>query len=190
MVSIALSAPVSSAIPCILLPTLLHLSYSNLISSILFGLTLLAVAPMYIVWAIERRLDIGIDVPDRNTRLLLFPVAMTCQILSVVAFVIMHIGDMIAFSALCLTVTAAIFLLNLRFKASIHAAALAGSITALALTFGPLVLPAYLFLVPVVWSRRKLRVHRLGELLVGALVGLLLGALLYRLPDLWMVIKF
>ena len=176
--------------PCILLPMFLHLSYSSLISSILFGLTLLAVAPICIVWVIEKRRDISIDVPDRNTRLFLFPVAIACQVLSVVAFVLTHIGDMVAFSVLCLTVTASIFLLNLRFKASIHAAALAGSVTALALTFGPLVVPAYLFLVPVVWSRRKLRVHHFGELLVGALVGLFLGALLYRLPDLWVVIRF
>jgi membrane-associated phospholipid phosphatase len=96
---------------------------------------------------------------------------------------------MVAFSALCLLVTFAIFLLNLRFKASIHAAALAGSITALVSTFGVPVLPAYLLIIPVIWSRRKLRVHVITDLLVGALIGLLLGFAVYNFHNLITVIK-
>ncbi len=87
---------------------------------------------------------------------------------------------MTVFSLLCLIITLVIFVMNFWVKASIHSAALAGSITALVISFGSVLLPAYLLLLIVVWSRRDLRIHTLSELILGALVGLFAGVGIYH----------
>jgi membrane-associated phospholipid phosphatase len=152
------------------------------IMTVLSGLFLLTIAPIALVLLLSRARKFDINMPDRKSRLAVFPLAIVCQISAVVVFTHLAIQSMVTFAALCLMVTLVVFLLNFRYKASIHAAALTGSITALVATFGAIVIPAYLFLIPVIWSRRSLRVHDFSELTAGTLIGLTIGLFVYRVP--------
>jgi hypothetical protein len=175
---VALSQPVSAAIPSIIFPELSH--HANASLFVLYGIVLLAVVPMATVCVFTSRRKLNINVPDRKTRLILFPAAIISQTFSLILFMNLGVVDMTAFSLLCLIVTLVIFAMNFWAKASIHSAALAGSITALVFTFGSVFLPAYLLLLIVVWSRRDLRIHTLSELIMGALVGLSVAVGIYR----------
>jgi hypothetical protein len=126
-----------------------------------------------------RKFDI--DVPDRESRLTLFPLAIVCQTFSVALFFYLRIPSMLTYSILSLLVTSSMFLLNFRFKASIHSAALAGSTTTLVSYFGALALLVYLLLIPVMCARKNLQVHNMSELLVGTLIGVIIGSILYHI---------
>jgi hypothetical protein len=179
-VSVALSAPVSSAIPCILFLGTASLAPPMMLLSVFSALVLLAIAPISFVWLIAKKQGTDINIPDRTSRLYLFPLAILCQMLAVTVFTQLAIQSIVTFATLCLLVTIAVFLLSLRFKVSIHAAALSGAITAVVSSFGVFALPAYLLLVPVIWSRRSLRVHGIWELLAGAVIGVVLGLFIYH----------
>ena len=56
-------------------------------------------------------------------------------------------------------------------KISIHCAVASGSVTILAVTFGPLVLPAYALVALLAWSRVALGDHSVWQVIAGAVVG-------------------
>jgi len=179
-VSTAFSAPVSSTLTSILLLQMLPHPPPSAFLDIWAGLLLLGVVPISMVLLASRLCGFDINVPNRNVRLYLLPFAVICQILAVFIFAHSGIQDMVTFSMLCLAVTVAVSLLSLRLKVSIHAAALAGSITAVVELFGVFAVPLYLLLIPVFWSRRRLGVHGIRELLVGTFVGIGFGLLVYH----------
>jgi membrane-associated phospholipid phosphatase len=81
-----------------------------------------------------------------------------------------------------------IFLVNLRWKISVHAMGVAGPTTVLLFVFGLWGVLLGLLLPPVIWSRVYLKKHTVAQALVGALAGFVLGAsglllvLVYRVP--------
>lgn len=59
-------------------------------------------------------------------------------------------------------------------KISIHAATLAGSLTMLTALYGVAMLPAFVLLVLVSWSRVMLRRHTIAQVIAGSLVSVVL----------------
>ncbi len=72
-------------------------------------------------------------------------------------------------------------LITLWWKISIHASTLAGTLTMLAAIYGAIVLPAFMLLVLVSWSRVALRRHTLAQVIVGSLLGIILSAIVIKL---------
>jgi hypothetical protein len=70
-------------------------------------------------------------------------------------------------------------------KISIHCAVASGSVAILALSFGPLVLPAYALVGLLGWSRVALRDHTVAQALAGAVLGAGAAALAYAALVLW-----
>jgi membrane-associated phospholipid phosphatase len=66
-------------------------------------------------------------------------------------------------------------------KISIHCAVAAGSVTILALLFGPRLLPAYLLVALTAWSRVKLEDHTAAQVIAGSLLGVAAAAVTYAL---------
>ena len=56
-------------------------------------------------------------------------------------------------------------------KISIHCAVASGSVTILALLFGPLVLPGYGLVALLGWSRVALKDHSVAQVVVGSVLG-------------------
>lgn len=78
-----------------------------------------------------------------------------------------------------------IFLVNLRWKISIHAMGVAGPTTVLLYVFGAWGVLLGLLLPPVIWSRVYLKKHTVAQALAGALAGFVLGAF-----GLWLVLIY
>ncbi len=64
-------------------------------------------------------------------------------------------------------------------KISIHCAVASGSVVILALSFGPLVWPAYALVVLLAWARATLRDHTVAQVIAGSVLGALAAALAY-----------
>ncbi len=59
-------------------------------------------------------------------------------------------------------------------KISVHAATLAGIVTMLVALYGVIMLPAFVLLVLVNWSRVALRRHTVAQVVMGSLVSIVL----------------
>jgi membrane-associated phospholipid phosphatase len=70
-------------------------------------------------------------------------------------------------------------------KISIHCAVASGSVAILALSFGPLVLPAYALVALLGWSRVVLKDHTVAQAVAGAVLGAGAAALAYAALVLW-----
>ena len=75
-----------------------------------------------------------------------------------------YIGCMLASVALLAAIT-------LVWKVSIHCAVAAGSVTIMALLFGPWLVPAYLLVALTAWSRVALKDHSTAQVIAGSLLG-------------------
>jgi len=64
-------------------------------------------------------------------------------------------------------------------KISIHCAVASGSVTILALAFGPLVLPAYVLVALLGWSRVAVKDHNVAQVVAGSLLGAAAAAAAY-----------
>jgi membrane-associated phospholipid phosphatase len=82
----------------------------------------------------------------------------------------------LAFMLASVAVLAAITLV---WKISIHCAVASGSVAILAFTFGLLVLPGYLLVVLLCWSRVVLGDHTVLQVVAGSVLGALAAALAY-----------
>ena len=70
-------------------------------------------------------------------------------------------------------------------KISIHCAVASGSVAILALSFGPLVLPSYVLVALLGWSRVALKDHTVAQVVAGSVLGAGAGALAYAALVLW-----
>ena len=70
-------------------------------------------------------------------------------------------------------------------KISIHCAVASGSVTILALLYGPAVLTAYVLVALLGWSRVVLEDHTVAQVVVGSVLGAAAAALAYAALVLW-----
>jgi membrane-associated phospholipid phosphatase len=70
-------------------------------------------------------------------------------------------------------------------KISIHCAVASGSVTVLALSFGPVVLPAYALVALLGWSRVAVKDHSVAQVVAGAVLGAGAAVLAYAVLVLW-----
>ena len=146
-----------------------------------------AIVPLciLIVWA-RRTNAHDMDVPartDRNLPLLLATVSyfVGTAVLLIIRAPLLSTAVMFGYFA----GTLFIFLVNLRWKISIHTMGIAGPTTVLVYVFGYWGALLGLLLPPVIWSRVYLKKHTLAQALAGAFVGFLLTAF-----ALWLVFTY
>jgi membrane-associated phospholipid phosphatase len=75
-------------------------------------------------------------------------------------------------------------LITLWWKISIHASSLAGAVTLLTAMYGLMMLPLFVLLVLVSWSRVVLRRHTVAQVTMGAALSILLTVLMLKLRGL------
>jgi membrane-associated phospholipid phosphatase len=66
-------------------------------------------------------------------------------------------------------------------KISIHCAVAAGSVTILALLFGPWLTPAYLLVALTAWSRVVVKDHTAAQVIAGSLLGVAAAVVTYAI---------
>ncbi len=86
-------------------------------------------------------------------------------------------------TALILTAISAVFMMvtTLWWKISIHASSIAGAATMLTALYGMVLLPSFLLLILVSWSRVVLRRHTVAQVVAGSLLSIALSLLVLKL---------
>ena len=80
-------------------------------------------------------------------------------------------GELTGYVGCMLASVAVLAAITTLWKISIHCAVASGSVTILALLFGPWVTPAYLLVALTAWSRVVVKDHTLAQVIGGSLLG-------------------
>lgn len=172
-VSLLCSAPATAAILSILMAKFSPIGIGSLssIQAAMLGIAFLSVVPTLTALYFYRKGVVDIEVSERKKRTPIYAVAIGSQILAAFVFYVLAAKIMYVLSIAYVAVTVAILLINTQWKVSAHTAGVTGPATALYMVFGPSALPAFLFLIPVITLRLKLKAHSVWQLVGGAIVS-------------------
>jgi membrane-associated phospholipid phosphatase len=176
-------SPVTVSLPAILLVALYHQEPSSLFFAAI-AVLFLSIGPMlYIVVGVSLGKFSDIDVSIRSQRLGPFIFGITS---SLIGFFILQYNNapknietvLLAAS----TIGFILMIITFWWKISMHASALSGTITFLAILYGKFALPAFLLVFLVGWSRVVLKRHTAAQVTMGAVLTaiLTLGVLALR----------
>jgi len=174
-------APVTISGPLVVLVALYHTV--NLMSALVYAcvtLFFLSFGPLvYILLGVRlgKLSDIGLTQRAERTGPFLFSIASISLGLAILIYI--HGPKNLETVLICTGVSAVILMVTtLRWKISVHASSLAGAATMLTALYGIIVLPTFLLLVIVSWSRVVLRRHTVAQVVVGSLVGIALTTII------------
>jgi membrane-associated phospholipid phosphatase len=171
-------SPITVSIPFTIVVALYHAR--NIISSLAFAgaaLLFMSVGPMlYILAGVRTGKFTDLDVSLRSQRSGPYAFSIISTAIGLVILSFFHepkdlqtvMLAVIASGMLMMTIT-------LWWKISLHASTLAGAVTMLTAFYGKVMLPAYLLVVLVCWSRVVLHRHTTAQVIAGALVSILLA---------------
>jgi membrane-associated phospholipid phosphatase len=123
-----------------------------------------------------------LDVVNKEQRFIPLVVGVMGYFIGVVLLYFLNAPNLATVLMLCYAlVTAAILIITPYWKISIHSCGVVGPSMALAVGFWPYGLLYFLLLPPVIWSRYVLQKHTPLQLLMGAVVGFVITAVLFIL---------
>ncbi len=134
----------------------------------LFFISILPVLPILILFK-EKGIDIFVE--NKEERPFFFTIAMLCFLFSFLTFSYLDIYYLKLLSLCYLIVTFTIFIINIKWKISVHTSAIAGPVTFLVYFFGYYYSFFYLLLLPAIWSRLKTNSHTPAQLIAGIFVS-------------------
>jgi membrane-associated phospholipid phosphatase len=170
-------APVTISIPAVLLVA--FYDAQSLASALFYTsvtLFFLSFGPMlYIIIGVRLGKVSDVDVSRRKERIGPFLFGLASVLAGLVTLVLIKAPKNLQ-TLLIITAVSCIVMLviTLWWKISIHASSLAGTLTFLTALYGVIVLPAFLLVVLVSWSRVVLRRHTVAQVVAGALVSITL----------------
>ena len=172
-------APSTISLPFVLLVSLSH--SRSTISALLFAcLTLffLTLGPMvYILIGVRKGWLSDVDVSRRIERPGPFLFGITSVALGFVFLRYVNAPKNLETLLLITTISGVIMLIvTLWWKISIHASSMAGVATMLTALYGAIMLPTFLLLILVSWSRVVLRRHTTAQVIAGSLLSIALSA--------------
>lgn len=140
-------------------------------SAVALGVLFISVFPVTAVVYHAWRGNVDLNVSSREKRPLFFVPALLSYVAASVLFWFFSLRPLYIVSVCYVAVTSATFAFTLRWKISIHTAAVAGPITLLAFSFGPVMLPLYLLVAALFWARVHLGAHSATQAAMGVLVS-------------------
>jgi membrane-associated phospholipid phosphatase len=170
-------APVTISVPGVLLVALYNAR--SLASALFYACVtffFLSFGPMlYIIIGVRLGKFSDVDVSRRKERIGPFLFGLASVLAGLVTLVLIKAPKNLQ-TLLIITAVSCIVMLviTLWWKISIHASSLAGMVTFLTALYGVIVLPAFLLVVLVSWSRVVLRRHTVAQVVAGALVSITL----------------
>ena len=179
-ISNALS-PLVVSLPFVFLVALYHAQ--NVLTALLYALVILfflSFGPMiYILVGVRMGKFTDSDVSMRSQRVGPFLFGITSALIGLATLFFTH-GPKNLQTLLLVTVVSGLVMMivTLWWKISIHASSLAAAATLLTALYGSVVLPAFVLLLAVCWSRVVLRRHTLGQVVAGSLLSIALTLLI------------
>ena len=170
-------APATISVPGVLLVAFYNAR--SLASALFYAcvtLFFLSFGPMlYIIIGVRFVKFLDVDVSRRKERIGPFLFGLASVLAGLVMLVLIKAPKNLQ-TLLIITAVSGIVMLVITFwwKISIHASSLAGTVTFLTALYGVIVLPAFLLVVLVSWSRVVLHRHTVAQVVAGALVSITL----------------
>ena len=177
-------SPIAVSLPSVILVALYHAP--NVALALFYAcivLLFLSIGPMiYIIIGVRMGKFTDTDVSVRSQRVGPFLFGNSSSIVGLLTLFFTH-GPKNLITLLLIAIISGILmmLITLWWKISLHAASLASSVTLLAILYGTIVLPTFLLVVLVSWSRVVLRRHTVGQVIAGAGVNILLVVVVVQL---------
>ena len=178
-----LLAPVTISLPLIALVAFYQAR--DLFAALFYALStllFLSLAPaMYVLIGVRQGRISDIEVSNRSERAGPFLFGMMSTIVGLFILLITH-GPKNLETLLFLTGVCGIVMMltTLWWKISIHTSSLACAATVLTSLYGIVMLPAYLLVVLVGWSRVVLRRHTVAQVVIGALVSIVITMVIMK----------
>lgn len=147
--------------------------------SALFGVLILCIGPFVPVAYSVRTRRTDLDISDRNKRGSIYVISVIAYVVGVLFFWATENKIMFVLSVAYLCVGFALMLITFTWKISAHAAATAGMATALWLVLGVWMLPSFVLAVLTIWARVRLGAHTLLQALAGAILSIVMTALVF-----------
>lgn len=137
------------------------------------------VIPILLMWILKKfKMIKSFDVFERQKRII--PFIFTIISYSLGFVILLYAKDSPVFlksMTLCYIInTVVILIVTIWWKMSVHAMAIAGPIVGLHYFFGNVILPFYLLIILVGYSRVVLKRHTIAQVIAGGLTGVLLTA--------------
>ncbi|HLH63612.1 MAG TPA: phosphatase PAP2 family protein [Ktedonobacteraceae bacterium] len=176
--------PVSVSLPFVLLVAFYHAR--NQLAALIYALItlfFLSVGPLiYVVIGVRTGKLSDFDVSRRSERAGPFLFGIISTSIGLLVLSLLH-GPRDLQTALILTTISAVILMvtTLWWKISIHASTMAGAATMLTVLYGLALLPLFLLLVLVSWSRVVLRRHTVAQVVAGSLLSIFLALVVLKL---------
>lgn len=164
-------SPITVSLPAIFLVALYHQEPSSLFFAAI-AVLFLSIGPMlYIVVGVSLGKFSDIDVSIRSQRLGPFLFGITS---SLIGFFILQFNNAPKILETVLLTASIIgfilMIITFWWKISMHASSISGTVTFLAFLYGKFVLPAFLLVLLVGWSRVVLRRHTAAQVTAGAIL--------------------
>ncbi len=176
-----LLSPLVVSLPFIFFVALYHAQ--SLLTASLYALVILlflSFGPMiYILVGVRRGTFTDPDVSMRSQRVGPFLFGISSALIGLGTLFFTH-GPKNLQTLLLITVVSGcvMMIVTLWWKISIHASSLAAAATMLTVLYGTVVLPLFLLLIAVCWSRVVLRRHTLGQVIAGSILSIALTLLI------------
>ncbi len=148
-------------------------------ASILLCFSLFAFLPFLPVIYFYRKKVVDLYVSKKETRTPFFLIAIALYSLAAIIFFATDTKIMFLLALGYTFVTIILLVVNNFWKVSVHSAGVTGPIFALIFVFGVIVLPLSLIILLVSWSRIKLKMHTFRQTLVGTLIPIAVGLIVY-----------
>jgi membrane-associated phospholipid phosphatase len=147
--------------------------------SILLCFSLFAFLPFLPVLYFYRKNVVDLYVSKKETRTPFFLFAIALYSFAAIIFFATSTKIMFLLALGYTFVTVILLVVNRFWKVSVHSAGVTGPIFALFFVFGVVVLPLSLIILLVSWSRIKLKKHTFRQTLVGTLIPIVVGFVVY-----------
>lgn len=145
----------------------------------------LSVGPLlYIIVGVRRGKFTDIDVSVRSQRLWPFVFGLASATVGLLILTLTR-GPQNLETLLLITILSGIIMtiITLWWKISLHASSLAGAATILTAFYGTIMLPTFLLVIAVSWSRVVLRRHTVAQVIAGTLLSIGLTMLILTLRN-------
>ncbi|HLX58120.1 MAG TPA: phosphatase PAP2 family protein [Ktedonobacteraceae bacterium] len=177
-------APAPISLPFIVLVALYHAKNKPLaLLYALITLFFLSVGPLiYVLIGVRLGKISDVDVSRRNERAGPFLFGITSVLAGWLALILLQAPANLQ-TVLIITVVSGILMMltTLWWKISIHASSMGGAATVLTALYGGVMLPTFLLLILVSWSRVVLRRHTVLQVVAGSLVSVALSLLILKI---------
>ncbi|HEX7735332.1 MAG TPA: hypothetical protein VF458_10725 [Ktedonobacteraceae bacterium] len=177
-------APATISVPMILL--IAFYKASSATGALVYaGITLLflSIGPFgYILIGVRLGKLSDVDVSRRTQRVGPFIFGLISVCLGWFALVLIHAPAPLISTIIVTAISGLIMMIiTLWWKISLHAGSLGAAATILTVFYGAIMLPAFVLLALVCWSRVVLRRHTLGQVIAGSLLSITLAAIMLKL---------